>query len=203
MIVSNMTTRHLRIKLEVEKGECPFLDQMNWFKGLVLFDRLKKERLLNIQAQILRRLGLVGRIPIATVNVTASSLNDEVGRKIIDVVNNRPPPTSNTYLEDQFLLPNDPNSGGVAVTDTNKLSTSEIYAQRLQSFYSSCEVPNATDVRLWNSIDKQQMKLYFDVTIPKSTNARTHITIMWAKLRLYMYARPECTQNKLGTETGK
>lgn len=165
-------------------------------------ERIKQERLLNIQAQILQRLGLVGRIPASIVNVTASSLNDEAGKKLIDVVKNGPPPTAKTFLDD--MNSDDLNSGtGVTNTGDNEMPTSEIYAQRLQSFYPSCRIPNYTDVELWNSAKDQQMKLYFDLTIPKSTNLRTHITIMWAKLRLFMFARANCVRKQFGTETGK
>lgn len=144
----------------------------------------------------------MGRIPASIANVTASSLNDEVGKKIIDVVKNGPPPTAKTFLEDMALT-NERSSITGGVTSPNEMPTSEIYAQRLQSFYPSCDVPNNTDVQLWNSMKDQQMKLYFDLTIPKSTNARTHITIMWAKLRLFMFAKPSCVKNHFGTETGK
>lgn len=173
-------------------------------------DRTTEERLRIswIQQDILRRLGMVGRVPpsVRMANVTASSsLNGEIGRKLIDVVANAPPPTRSPLLIDDIQLAANNNnnkwlnkvsssSSAIGVTDMNEYSTSEVYAKRLQSFYPSCGIPNLTDPLMWRQHNRQEMRLYFDLTIPKSSdrNGRTSITIMWAKLQLYVLAGTEC-----------
>lgn len=179
--------------------------------------RIKEDRLNQIKADILTRLGMVGRVPQGPMaNVTASSLNGEVGRKIIDVVANAPPPSkSNLILEERQANESNGNgiglgaggsmAPGVGVTDanSNEFATSEIYAQRLQSFYPSCGIPNLTDPSVWKQPNQREMRMYFDLTIPKSSGGarRTHITIMWAKLRLYIFSGPECV--KANSNSGK
>lgn len=77
-----------------------------------------------------------------------------------------------------------------------EFATAEIYAQRLQSFYPSCGIPNFTLPSVWKSPNQREMRLYFDLNIPRLTNSvrRSHTTIMWAKLRLFVTAGPGCRQ---------
>ena len=186
---------------------------------------------------ILTRLGMVDRIPQPNViaNVTASSsiLNGEVGRKIIDIVANAPPPSkSNLILDTErtnnnnsnnnmgmgMLMPVTPMLGSVTDSVPQEFSTSEIYAQRLQSFYPSCGIPNFTDPSVWKQPNQREMRLYFDdlsIITPKMTSSlqskstnnndnngatrrMTQVTILWAKLRLYIFAGPECVNGSAG-----
>lgn len=84
-----------------------------------------------------------------------------------------------------------------------EFATAEIYAQRLQSFYPSCGIPNFTLPSVWKSPNQREMRLYFDLAIPRMTNLarRSHTTIMWAKLRLFVTAGPGCRQQPSATDT--
>ena len=82
-----------------------------------------------------------------------------------------------------------------------EFATAEIYARRLQSFYPSCGIPSFTLPSVWKSPNQREMRLYFDLNIPRLTNIarRSHTTIMWAKLRLFVTAGPGCRQQPSAT----
>lgn len=178
---------------------------------------MKQERLLSIQSQILERLGLNGRIPSpSTSKVTVSSrLNGEAGRQLIDTVQKNhlfpqygatstvsglatPRSLFNDLILSQIMSPSPipPGTSIATVTETGDLRNTEIYSQRLQSFYSSCRTPNGTEDDVWVEQADGEMKLYFDVNIPKSSSVHTVITVLWAKLRLFVYSEPGCLRRK-------
>lgn len=178
---------------------------------------------MNIQAQILQRLGLSGRNPVTPSSsshsrsmslfpsaTTLVNRDNSLARKLLNLNNSSADNNNNNnnnasnYFED-LLSAAAPD--GVTNTGSQQnqqdYSTSEFYAQRLQSFYPSCSAPNETDESSWKSTNGRQMRLHFEVNIPRSHNVRTHVTIMWAKLRLYLFAAPGCATNRIGTSTGK
>ena len=77
-----------------------------------------------------------------------------------------------------------------AVTGVNEISTQEIFAERLQSFYPSCSVPNHTDPILWSMGSDFEMKLFYDITFPRSAESTTEVTALSAKLRVFKYNDP-------------
>lgn len=77
-----------------------------------------------------------------------------------------------------------------AVTGVNEISSSDIFAERLQSFYPSCSVPNHTDPVLWNVESEVEMRIFYDITFPRSAEARTEVTAVSAKLRIYKFNDP-------------
>jgi hypothetical protein len=117
----------------------------------------------------LQRLGITGRA-VNTTNV--NTLSDKEKRLITRVVQGSPTPRTR------------------AVTGVNEISSSEIFAERLQSFYSSCSIPNHTDPMLWNFNTDSEMKLFYDITFPRSSESRTEVTAVSAKLRLHKFNDP-------------
>ena len=186
------------------------------FKNIAM-SRQKEDRIKFVQQDILRKLGMVTP-PTVNANITAPSLNGEAAQKLIEAVVRAPPPTKSSLFINGLLVENgngNPNSineqtttsnspMGVGVTDVNEFATSEIYAQRLQSFYPSCGIPNFTIPSVWKHPNQREMRLFFDLNIPKSSDSTrpTHVTIMWAKLRLYVSAGPGCRNNELNANSG-
>jgi len=82
--------------------------------------------------------------------------------------------------------------GSHGISGVNEIGSSEIFAERLQSFYPSCSVPNHTDTTLWygHGLANTQMKLFYQITFPKSVNTRTQINVVTAKLRIYKFKDP-------------
>ena len=76
------------------------------------------------------------------------------------------------------------------VTGVNEILSSEIFSERLQSFYPSCSVPNHTDPILWNMNSNFEMKLFYDITFPRSAESRTEVTAVSAKLRIFKFNDP-------------
>ncbi|CAG2121597.1 unnamed protein product, partial [Medioppia subpectinata] len=113
-----------------------------------------------------------GRNPNAT---NAGSLSEEE-KDLMNRVVRVSVPTTRTRLE--------------TVTGVNEISSSEIFAQRLQSFYPSCSVPNHTDPIRWNQMADNEMKLYYDITFPRSVDSRNVVTAVSAKLRLFKFNDP-------------
>lgn len=160
--------------------------------------------------------------PSVVPSVTPSSLLGEAGRQLMDAVARAPPPTKSAYfgngglneqaVENQVVASSGTNSETTYPGQTTRnplyqqqqpnsllvkeFATAEIYAQRLQSFYPSCGIPNFTLPSVWKSPNQREMRLFFDLNIPRLTNSvrRSHTTIMWAKLRLFVTAGPGCRQ---------
>lgn len=134
--------------------------------------RKRQERLFLIQTQILQRLGITGRVANSSrdLNVFSNDEKDILTR----VVQGAGAPT--------------PRTG--AVTGVNEISSSEIFAERLQSFYPSCSVPNHTDPVLWNQNSDSVMRLYYDISFPRSSESRTEVTAVSAKLRIDKFNDP-------------
>ena len=92
-----------------------------------------------------------------------------------------------------------------AVTGVNEISSSDIFAERLQSFYPSCSVPNHSDPIIWNMDSQTEMRLFYDITFPRSAEARTEVTAVSAKLRIHKFNDPpndRITSNIGNTGTG-
>ena len=160
------------------------IDRINFDLCFENQNRVKQNHLNFIREQLMQIL-LAGRTPPTPNNVTVSSLNVDANVvQIKKVVENGHPPITSSSSSSSLLTPINPTN-----VRSSSSSLSEIYAQRLQSFYPTCNTNSGYSV---NTDQQQQMemKLYFDLNIPKLPDKRTHITIMWAKLRLFMMKGP-------------
>lgn len=150
------------------------LDRNEFFCPTVTFSSLhvrkRQERLFLIQAQILHRLGITGR----TTNTTNPNTFSDEERQLISRVVQRVP--SRTIIN--------------GVNGVNEIASSEIFAERLQSFYPSCNAPNHTDQNLWKNSRDADMRLFFDITFPKSSESQTELSVVSAKVRLYKINDP-------------
>lgn len=150
--------------------------------------RKRQERLLLIQTQILHRLGITGR---AMNSSNMNTFSDEERRLITRVVQRVP--SSRT------------RGIGSGISGVNEISSSEIFAERLQSFYPACSFPNHSDPTLWNQNLDEEMRLYYDINFSRSsqTQTQTEISVVSAKLRLYKYNDPPLSEelplSNLGT----
>ncbi|XP_046388748.1 uncharacterized protein LOC124157780 isoform X2 [Ischnura elegans] len=67
---------------------------------------------------------------------------------------------------------------------------SDLYTEKVQSFYPSCEVPRNTDEEAWHG--PNVMNLLFNLSLPAATDGST-ITIVAAKLRLFKLSQANLT----------
>ncbi|XP_075210777.1 uncharacterized protein LOC142318121 [Lycorma delicatula] len=123
-------------------------------------ERNKELRLNSIKTQILSYLGLLGREPVVN-STTPNSHQREVMREM---------------YENMKKLPQWPPS--------------DIYTEKVQSFYPSCELPRNTDEELWSH--SEPMHLLFNLNYPTSLQG-TAVNIVAAKLRLYKFSQGNVT----------
>nr|XP_027203167.1 uncharacterized protein LOC113797052 [Dermatophagoides pteronyssinus] len=181
----NMTTSSSNI---IDTNQQHQQQQLIEQERILARERVKQNHLNFIREQLMQIL-LAGRTPPTPNNVTVSSLNVDANvvqiKKVVE--NGNPPiPSSSSSLLTPITSINPTN------VRSSSSSLSEIYAQRLQSFYPTCNTNAGYSVNIDHQQQQRQMemKLYFDLNIPKLPDKRTHITIMWAKLRLFMMKGP-------------
>lgn len=158
--------------------------------------RIKQNHLNYIREQLIHVL-LAGRTP-PSPNVTASSLSADVDvykiKQVVesgrssDLLNH----SKQSYDIDSILnlAPTSPTLSPIETSPAMLQQNIDIYAQRLQSFYPSCQ---NFDLFMPENFSKEKdMHLNFDLIFPRSTDARTHIDIQWAKLRLWKLNGPRC-----------
>ncbi|KAH7645230.1 hypothetical protein HUG17_0768 [Dermatophagoides farinae] len=177
----------------------PIIDPQQMEQERILARERVKQNHLNFIREQLMQILLAGRTP-PVANVTASSLNADVVQIKQVMEQNNGSPTPKMPIFDQTNIDRNDNNVRSSSSSSSSLSSSssEVYAQRLQSFYPTCDM-TILDI-LQNNDDEQQqkknenekmeMKLYFDLIIPKLPDSRTHITVMWAKLRLFVFDGP-------------
>ena len=164
------------------------------------FFRKRQEALIQIQNQILNRLGISRRI----INNTNTNLNNNFTDKekhlILRVVQ-RVPVVSRT-VSNGGSYPRVTDGSYPRVTGVNEISSQEIFAERIQSFYPSCSVPNHTDHLLWNTSSEIEMRLFYDITFPRSYQAQTQVNVVSSKIRLFKFNHPSINEattiNNLG-----
>ncbi|UXI22714.1 hypothetical protein NH340_JMT08656 [Sarcoptes scabiei] len=172
-------------------------------------ERIKQNHLNYIREQLIHVL-LAGRTP-PSPNVTASSLSADVDvykiKQVVesgrssDLLNH----SKQSYDIDSILnlAPTSPTLSPIETSPAMLKQNIDIYAQRLQSFYPSCQ---NFDLFMPENFSKEKdMHLNFDLIFPRSTDARTHIDIQWAKLRLWKLNGPRCFYDDAGNnlETGE
>ncbi|XP_023234382.1 bone morphogenetic protein 4-like isoform X2 [Centruroides sculpturatus] len=130
-------------------------------------ERKKQERLFLIQAQILQRLG-ISRQP----NITSPYISDDERSRMTQLFEKMHQIRSHINDIDRPF---------------------RLYAERMQSFYPSCTLPNNTDRNTWDN--QNSFRIFYDVSVPRAL-INNEVNIMLAKLRLYkinnLEVNPEC-----------
>ncbi|RZF45274.1 hypothetical protein LSTR_LSTR013648 [Laodelphax striatellus] len=123
-------------------------------------ERTKEMRLNSIKTQILSYLGLLGGQPNISNNNT-STQQAEIIREMYDKMKRLP-----------------------------QWPPSDVYTEKVQSFYPSCELPRNTDEELWSN--GESMHLLFDLSFPTSLQGNV-VNIIAAKLRLHKVSQANMT----------
>uniref|UniRef100_A0A1B6IEI8 TGF-beta propeptide domain-containing protein n=1 Tax=Homalodisca liturata TaxID=320908 RepID=A0A1B6IEI8_9HEMI len=126
-------------------------------------EKLKEMRLATIKNQIMNILWPVGTPPSFSGNATASQPQQDLLRAIAE-----------------------------KMKPQNSFTPGDVYTEKIQSFYPSCDIPRNTDAELWN--DKQAMNLLFDLSYPNTLQG-TQVNIVAAKLRLYKLSQGNTTSS--------
>ncbi|XP_039300775.1 uncharacterized protein LOC111057198 [Nilaparvata lugens] len=120
-------------------------------------------RLNSIKTQILSYLGLLGGQPNISSNQNNGTSNQqaEIIRQMYDKMKRLP-----------------------------QWPPSDVYTEKVQSFYPSCELPRNTDEELWSN--GESMHLLFDLNFPISLQGNV-VNIIAAKLRLHKVSQANMT----------
>ncbi|XP_050534660.1 uncharacterized protein LOC126901853 isoform X1 [Daktulosphaira vitifoliae] len=124
----------------------------------------KELRLKSIQSQIINFIGLSGRPPISS---TMKSRTQSI-----------PSPSSQQRDAIRVLYEN---------VKSFPAYPADMFTEKIQSFYPTCELPKNTNSEVWNS--KESMNLMFNISLPKASNGIT-VNVNTAKLRLYKQLLP-------------
>ncbi|XP_039275769.1 uncharacterized protein LOC120349490 [Nilaparvata lugens] len=130
---------------------------------MIQVERTKEMRLNSIKTQILSYLGLLGGQPNISSNQNNGTSNQqaEIIRQMYDKMKRLP-----------------------------QWPPSDVYTEKVQSFYPSCELPRNTDEELWSN--GESMHLLFDLNFPTSLQGNV-VNIIAAKLRLHKVSQANMT----------
>ncbi|XP_054266669.1 uncharacterized protein LOC128988915 isoform X2 [Macrosteles quadrilineatus] len=123
-------------------------------------EKLKEMRLANIKNQIMNILWPEGTPPSFSSNITMPQQPRLHQQDLLRAIADKMRPLKNPF------------------------TPGDVYTEKIQSFYPSCEIPRNTDAELWN--DNRIMNLLFDLSYPSPSPMQgTQVNIVAAKLRLY------------------
>ncbi|KAL0277103.1 UNVERIFIED_CONTAM: hypothetical protein PYX00_004501 [Menopon gallinae] len=172
-LLKNSTKDYYDLAVPIQIGNITYRYLNQSYAALLSMQRANRERETSEDAS-------VGRIKnIRLTSIKDSLLNLRGGNSSVNRL--YPSPQQTKTLKELFEK---------RLKESPDWSTSNMYAEKRQSFYPSCDIPRNTDEDIW--ADQHTMNLFFDVYFPTPRSDST-LMIVNAVLRLYTKSQVNVT----------